>query len=170
MIKEHFEKRERFRLSRGHPIVAFTESQISTIMRVVADETARASYDMLEKLVYRASRLSLAARPSGTHSDKNGSSRRGSSVITRAGRDQRSSTCGYSDTSGAIRSDEDLESIGYSFEHSESEARLDLPQTSSIPSCSRMDPGSPLTSFNADCSGLQTLAALKQEAINDRQH
>ena len=32
-------------------------------MRAVADETARASYDMLENLVYRASRLSLASRP-----------------------------------------------------------------------------------------------------------
>ena len=114
MIKEHFEKSERFRLPGGHPIVAFTESQISTIMRVVADETARASFDMLENLVYRASRLSLAARPSGTHSDQNGFSRRGSSVVTRAGRGQRSSTGGYSDASGAIRSDEDLESIGYS--------------------------------------------------------
>ena len=169
MIKEHFEKSERFRLHPCRPIVAFTESQISAVMRVVANETARASYDMLENLVYRASRLSLAARPRGTHSDKKGSSRRGSCLVTSTGIDQRSSSGGYSDTSGALRTDEDLESIRYSFEHPESGAQPDLPRTSSIPSCSRADSGSPLTSFNADSPGLQTLAALIQEAIEDRQ-
>ena len=47
MIKEHFEKSERSPLPPGHPIVAFTESQISTVTRVVADESAQASYDCL---------------------------------------------------------------------------------------------------------------------------
>ena len=46
LIKEHFETSERFRFPPGHPVVAFTESQISAVMRVVADETARASYDI----------------------------------------------------------------------------------------------------------------------------
>ena len=166
-IKVHFEKSEQFRLPPGHPIVAFTESQLFTIVLVVADETARASYDMLKNLVHRVSRLSLAAWPSGTHSDKKGSSRRGSSIVTSDDSDQRSSPGGYSDTSGAMRSDEDLESIGYSFEHSGSGAQLDLPRTSSIPSCSRVNSGSPLTSFHADSPGLQTLAVLKREAIED---
>ena len=137
-------------------------------MRVVADEIVRATYDMLGNLVYHASRLSLAAGPSEAHSSKKGSSRRGSSVVTSAGSYQRSSSGGYSDTSGALRSDEDLESIGYSFEHWESGAQPDLPRSSSTPSSSRADPGSPLASFNADSPGLQTLAALKQEAIKDR--
>ena len=35
LIEEHFETSERFRLSPGHPVVAFTESQISAIMRPV---------------------------------------------------------------------------------------------------------------------------------------
>ena len=100
---------------------------------------------------------------------KKGASRRDSSVLTSSGRDQRSSSGGYSDTSGALRSDEDRESIGYLFEHSESGAQPDLLRTSSIPSCSQAYPGSQLTSFNAASPGLQTLAALKQEAIKDRQ-
>ena len=70
LIKEHFENSERFRLPLGHPVVAFTEGQISAVMRAVADETARASYDMLENLVYRASRLSFVSRPGGTKSSK----------------------------------------------------------------------------------------------------
>ena len=118
-IKEHFETSERVRLPPGHPVAAFTESQISAVMRVVADETARASYDMLENLVYRASRLSLASRPGSTKVTKQGSSRRGSSVVTSAGRNRSSSSEGYSDTSGALRSNDDLGSLGYSFEHSD---------------------------------------------------
>ena len=118
-IKEHFETSERFRLPPGHPVVAFTESQISAIMRVVADETATASYDMLEKLVYRACRLSMASRPGSTKVAKQVSSRRGSSVVTSAGRNRSSSSEGYSDTSGALRSNDNLGSLGYSFEHSD---------------------------------------------------
>ena len=67
-------------------------------MRVIADETARASYDMLENLVYRASRLSLASRSGSTKAAKQGSSRRGSSVVISAGRNRSSSSEGYSDT------------------------------------------------------------------------
>ena len=39
--------------------VAFNQDQISSILRIVADESARASYEMLNSVVVRASRLSL---------------------------------------------------------------------------------------------------------------
>ena len=76
MIKEHFEKSERFRLPAGHPIVAFTESQISTVLRVVAAGTARAFNDVLENLVYGASRLSLVTWPGGNQANEKGPTRR----------------------------------------------------------------------------------------------
>ena len=166
LLKEHFETSERFRLPPGYPVVAFTESQISAIMRVVSDETARASYDMLENLVYRASRLSLASRPGST---KQGSSRRGSSVVTSAGRNRSSSSEGYSDTSGALRSNNDLGSLGYSFEHSDLEAQPELLHSEPTPGCSQTDPQSPQSNFNVDSPGLQTLASLKREAVIDLQ-
>ena len=169
VIKEHFENSERIRFPPGHPVVAFTESQISAVVRAVADETARASYDMLENLVYRASRLSLASRPGGTKSSKGSSSRRGSSVVTSAGRNRSSSTERYSETSGALQSNDDFGSLGYSFEHSDAEMQIGQSPSEPIPGSSRTDPQSPHTSFNLDSPGLQTLAALKKEAVADRQ-
>ena len=63
MLKEYFAKADPVELLRGHATIALTEDQISSVLRVVADETARASYDMLENLVYRASyRLSLSVQ------------------------------------------------------------------------------------------------------------
>ena len=168
LIKEHFESSEKFRLPPGHPVVAFTESQISTVMRVVADETARASYDMLENLVYRASRLSLASRPGGSKASKGGSSRKGSSVVTSVGQNRRSSSEGYSDTSGALRSDDEFGSLGYSFEHSDAGVQFELPQPELTPGCSQTDLQSPHSSSNVDSPGIQTLAALKQEAVAER--
>ena len=153
LINEQFETSERFRFPPGHPVVAFTESQISAVMRVVADETARASYDVLENLVYRASRLSLASRSGSTKVAKQGSSRRASSVVTSAGRNRSSSSEGYSDTSGALRSNDDLGSLGYSFEHSDLEAQPELLHSEPTPGCSQMDPQSPQSNFNVDSPG-----------------
>ena len=164
LIKEHFENSERIRFPPGHPVVAFTESQISAVMRAVADETARASYDMLENLVYRASRLSLASRPGGTKSSKGSSSRRGSSVVTSAGRNRSSSTERYSETSWALQSNDDFGSLGYSFEHSDAEMQIGRSPSEPMPGSSRTDPQSPQTTFNLDSPGLQTLAALKKRS------
>ena len=55
LIKVYFGNNEPERLPPGHLVIAFTEGQLGSVLRVVADETARASYDMLENLVYRAS-------------------------------------------------------------------------------------------------------------------
>ena len=169
MIKEYFAQNETFRLPPGNPAVVFTEGQIGSLLRVVADETARASYDMLENLIHRASRLSLTTEPVGSATNKKGSKRRGSSVVTSMGRDCDSSSGGHSDTSGAIRSDEDLGSLNYSYEHSDHEVITAPPPSLPQASCSRTDLESPLGSFNADSPSAQTLAALKQEAIRDRQ-
>ena len=132
MIKEYFAQNETFRLPPGNPAVVFTEGQVGSLLRVVAVKTARASYDILENLIHRANRLSLTTEPVGSATNKKGSKRRGSSVVTSWGRDHDSSSGGYSDTSGAIRSDEDLGSLNYTYEHSDHEVitapPLSLPQ------------------------------------------
>ena len=51
LIKEYFAGNEVSNLPKGHPTIVFTEEQIKSVVRAVADETARASYDMLENLI-----------------------------------------------------------------------------------------------------------------------
>ena len=63
LIKEYFGNNDPERLPPGHPVIVFTEGQLGSVLRVVADETACALYDMLENLVYRASRISLSTKP-----------------------------------------------------------------------------------------------------------
>ena len=85
LIKECFAQNDSFILPRRKPAVVFTEGQISYVLRVVADETSRASYDMLENLINRASRLSLTIEPVGKAANKKGSTRRGSFFSSQAG-------------------------------------------------------------------------------------
>ena len=102
--------------------------------------------------------------PSGKTPKK--STGRGSSPRSLSGARYRdSSSGGYSDTGGAIRSDDDSESIRYSSEYSKHDAITAPSQKSSLPACSQQDPGSPNGTFNVDSPGAQTLASLKQEAM-----
>ena len=59
LIKQHFSEASPVFLPRGHPTVAFNEGQDSSILTAVANESARASFDMLSSVVERASRLNL---------------------------------------------------------------------------------------------------------------
>ena len=102
LIKEYFGNNEPERLPPGHPVIAFTEGQLGSVLRVVADETARASYDMLENLVYRASRLSLSTKAGANSGKGRTSSRHGSSVDSSRSRRDSSITDKGSDTSGVI--------------------------------------------------------------------
>ena len=141
LIKEYFGNNEPERLPPGHPVIAFTEGQLGSVLRVVAYETARASYDMLENLVCRASRLSLSTKPGANSGKSRMTSRQGSSVDSSRSR-RPSSTAGKgSDTSGVLRCDDDFSSIGYSFEHSEPEHIAAAPQpTQSSSSATTLGP------------------------------
>ena len=66
MIKQCFEETTPTYLSPCHPTVVFNQDQISSIMRIVADESARVSFEMLNSVVQRASRLNLHASPAAT--------------------------------------------------------------------------------------------------------
>ena len=70
LIKEYFTQNETVSLIQGHPTIAFSEDQISSVLQVVADETARASFDMLENLIQRASELHLGPKPSSKKTSK----------------------------------------------------------------------------------------------------
>ena len=65
MIKQCFEETNPTYLSPGHPTVVFNQDQISSILRIVADESARACFEILNSVVVRASQLSLRS-PAGT--------------------------------------------------------------------------------------------------------
>ena len=123
---------------------------------------------MLENLIHRANQLSLDSRPAGGKSSRKGAGRR-SPPRSLSGAQYRDSSSGdYSDTSVAIRSDDDFGRIGYSYEYSEHEVITAPPQTSSHPSCNQQDPGSHYPIFNADSPGAQILVSLKQEAVQDK--
>ena len=62
VIRKCFSEAQPISLPRGHSNVAFNRDQIEHIMKVVADETARSSFEMLNSVVMRASRLSLGER------------------------------------------------------------------------------------------------------------
>ena len=70
LLKENFNESDPFNLPQGHPTIALTENQIYSVLRVVIDETARVFNDMLENMIYRASRLSLESFSAAKQSAK----------------------------------------------------------------------------------------------------
>ena len=161
LIKEIFTNAETFDFPKGHATIAFTEDQISAVVKTVAEETVRTSCDMMERLIQKASELNLGTRanrsffPEG--STAQGSLRSGSLTTGR-----------FSETSGALRSDDEFSSIGYSFEQAEHEKINAPPKAGYAPSCSYKDPRSNTDVCGADSPSGQTLASLKAEALNDR--
>ena len=55
IIKQCFEETNRIYLSPGRATVAFNQDQISSILRIVADESAQPSFEMLNSVGVRAS-------------------------------------------------------------------------------------------------------------------
>ena len=160
LIKEYFAEADPSFFPTGHPVIAFTEDQVSTVLKVVAEATVRSTQSMLEKIIKQASKLNLG--PGGDRSSPlktmgTSKSKRGSTGSVQ-----------YNDTSGALRSDDEFSSIGYSFEGREHQEVAAPPVSTDRPSCSRADPTSFQSSFFAGSPGEQTLASLKAEAIEDR--
>ena len=70
VIRKYFSESQPISLPRGHTTVAFNRDQIEHILKVVADETARSSFEMLNSVVMRASRLSLGERVATRRDDR----------------------------------------------------------------------------------------------------
>ena len=61
IVKQCFDEVNPICLDPGHPVVAYNQDQITSILRIVADESARASFEMLNSIVERASKLNLGS-------------------------------------------------------------------------------------------------------------
>ena len=118
LIKQCFQKAELLCLYEGHLTIALIETEIGSILRVVADQTAKASYEMMENLLRKASGLNFTSSPRHKADPKKLIFPR--PTVAASESSLKDASHGYfSDTSGALRSDDDFASIGYSYEHSE---------------------------------------------------
>ena len=64
LLKRYFEESDAFRLPEGHPVLAFTESQVYKLLRVVTDETIRMSIKTMERMVLDAVKGAPTTAPS----------------------------------------------------------------------------------------------------------
>ena len=161
LIKEHFQTNETFVLPQGHPVIAFTENQLSSVLKIVADEAVGASQDALERIIQKTRRLSLEApvRPSASPA----------TAGSRSSLRSRSTSPGLlSDTSGVLRSDEELSSIGYTYERADAEQISAPPRAADCATRGHPELRGEGVDTSVDSPGAQTLAALKAEAIKDK--
>ena len=86
IIKQCFTETNPICLDPGHPVIALNQDQITSILRIVADESARASFEMLSSVVERASRLNLGS-PAKTASRRRVPSMSGHDTDTDIGSD-----------------------------------------------------------------------------------
>ena len=161
LIKEHFQTNETFVLPQGHPVIAFTEDQLSSVLKIVADEAVRASQDALEGIIQKTRRLSLEAPVRSPATPATAGSR--TSLRSRS-----TSPGLLSDTSGVLRSDEELSSIGYTYERNDAEQIFAPPRASGSAPSGHLEPRGEGVDAAVSSPGAQTLAALKAEAIKDK--
>ena len=161
LIKEHFQTNETFVLPQGHPVITFTENQLSSVLKIVADEAVGASQDPLERIIQKTRRLSLEApvRPSAS----------AATAGSRSSLRSRSTSPGLlSDTTGVLRSDEELSSIGYTYERADAEQISAPPRAADCATRGHPELQGEGVDTSVDSPGAQTLAALKAEAIKDK--
>ena len=118
LVNHYFQQASPYNLPKDHPTISLNSEKMQTFLRVVADESARASYAMMEDIVVRASKLSLGWTPAGQGNLPSNTSA-GGSVYPSSERETvpgNPSDREGSYTSGALHSDNDSNSIGYSFE------------------------------------------------------
>ena len=159
LIKEYFEEAT----PPGHSTLALNEGQVSHMLKVLADEAVKSSLKAMENLVHQASRLNLGHQQStafGMPMSRRPSSR-GSDIGSQSG----FSSGHASDTSGAIKSNDDLGSIGFVYEHSDLESQRITPPPAGPSGSRHADLESPEISTRVDSPGAQTLAGLKAEAV-----
>ena len=161
LIKEYFEAAPTFCLSPGHPVLVFSEGQVSNVLKVVADEAVRSSIKSMDNLIHQVSRLNLgpSRQVPGGRATPRGSL---------AGSQSEYASGAASDTSGALRSDDEFASIGYSYEHSDPESHPFTPPHTGPTGCSQADPKSKDSLPQIDSPGTQTLACLKAEAVAEK--
>ena len=162
IIKQCFTEVNPICLDPGHPVIALNQDQITSILRIVADESARASFEMLNSVVERASRLNLSSPVKATPR-RRAASTSGPDTDTDIGSD---SVITYDTRRGDA-------SPGMT---SEAESQPDFQSSVAMPAPPtagnrrqadfESDPQSPV----ASSPGMETLATIRQEAITEQRH
>ena len=160
IVKQCFDEVHPICLDPGHPVVVFNQDQITSILRIVADESARASFEMLNSVVEKASKLNLGGNKPTT-SRMRARSSSGLETDTDVGCD---SVTTYGprggDSSPGITSD--------------AESRQDFQSSVTMPSPpilvdpGHLDPSSNQGSPIWSSPGNQTLATVRKEAIKEK--
>ena len=155
-------------MPRGHATLVLNADQVQSILRVVADESARASYAMMEDIIERARRLNLSSNISNRYGPADPFGSRVTPCSEVDGLSDRETDGAGSSNNGALRSDNDSSSIGYRYERTPPSlsAISRPPQRYDI---SRVDPSSSEPHQQVASPGAQTLASLKEEALKDQQ-
>ena len=120
----------------------------------------------MEGLIQQASRLNLWTFETPPAAGCKGG--RSPFRVSDNGSQSRFTSGNASDTSGALWSDEECASLGYVYEHSDLESQPFAPPPKGPAGCSRTDVRSTGDEFQVDSPGIQTLAALKNEAIAEK--
>ena len=170
VIRKYFSETQPISLPRGHPTVAFNRDQIEHILKVVADETARSSFEMLNSVVMRASRLSLGERAATRRDDRCKSPFPHSPLSDSEGE---GTSCGFTSagdsyTSGPDLNESDFWGTEYSHEVASSQGSSMQAITPPPLGCGQGDFGSPIPNQSCASPSAQTLAELKHEAQRDR--
>ena len=116
---------------------------------------------MLESLIQRATELNLGSSTSHSLSP----TKSGDLGLRKAGSE---ASGRHSETIGAIRSDGEFSSIGYSYENFDGERIVAPPRATEGASCSYAHHQSDTAAFEADSPGCQTLSSLQAEALKDQ--
>ena len=107
-----------FFLPPGHPTIALNQGQISQMLKLLADEAVRSSIKSMKNLIQQASRMILGTCPVPSSTSR--ATLSSMSVGTNHAGSQFGFTFGHSsDTSEALRTDDDFASIGFVYEHSD---------------------------------------------------
>ena len=159
-----------YSLPKDHLTISLNSEQMQTILRVVADESARASYAMMEDIVKRASRLTLGQGLEDQRNLHSNSSVGGSVYPCSEGETLPGDCTGRegSVTSGALRSHNDSNSIGYSFERNPPSV-IAIAKPPGGEKRLQEDPKSAEPQTQTESPEAQTLASLKAEALKDQQ-
>ena len=170
IIRKYFSETKPIFLPQGHPTIALTPDQIGHILRIVADESVKASFEMMDCIIRRAGELNLNSDRTLRAPNKAsaiGLDPEASDVETEVG-STRTAATRYSEVSDVCPADDENNSIGYTYEYppsASSEVHINKPP---LPGCSRSDLEAAGTSAGPDSPGAQTLAELKREVAREK--
>ena len=160
IIKQCFTETNPICLDPGHPVVALNQEQITSVLRVVADECARASFEMLNSVVQRASKLNLGSPPKTT-SQRQPRSVSGMDTDTDVGSES-------AITYGTRRDDTRTGATSEAESHHDFQSSVTLPTPPAVGGTRPADLVSNSNSPTGSSPGTQTLATVRREAISEQ--